>query len=235
LPCGPTDAVSIRTRTRLATTLILHTRTLSDMGALDQRLYTSHHAPTDVVSEPDCVKLACHGCMSSSGVRLSLSNCTHQLHPCTVLTAAHHTHTRPPDVLARIASPQLLSNKTPLLSCAVLPVFETAWRTTRHPHPLEQILVVGWIGVSPHRFPPPSLKGYSFGKTHPLYTLGTLFLCPCDLNVRCTRIHSFCTFAITPVLFLFILGERTGSLLGFPFSLSLSDFYILIFSHPSYS
>jgi hypothetical protein len=41
-------------------------------------------------------------------------------------------------------------------------------------------------------------------------------------------------FAITPVFFLFILGERTGSLLGF-ISLSLSDFYILIFSHPSYS
>jgi hypothetical protein len=42
-----------------------------------------------------------------------------------------------------------------------------------------------------------------------------------------------CAFAITPVLFLFILGERTGSLLGF-ISLSLSDFYILIFSHPSF-
>jgi hypothetical protein len=43
-------------------------------------------------------------------VRLSLTNCTYQLHPCTVLTAAHHKHTRPPDVLARIASPQSLSN-----------------------------------------------------------------------------------------------------------------------------
>ena len=123
---------------------------------------------------------------------------------------------------------------TPLLSCVVLPAFEIDWRTTRHPHPLEQILVVGWIGVSPHRFPPPSLKGCLFEKAHPLYTLGTLFLCLCDLRIRCTRIHSLCAFAITPVLFLFILGERTGSLLGF-ISLSLSDFYILIFSHPSYS
>ena len=120
------------------------------------------------------------------------------------------------------------------LSCAVLPVFEITWRTTRHPHPLEQILVVGWIGVSPHRFPPPSLKGCLFEKAHPLYTLGTLFLCLCDLRIRCTRIHSLCAFASTPVLFLFILGERTGSLLGF-ISLSLSDFYILKFSHPSYS
>ena len=113
LPCGPTDAISsIRTGTRTATALILRTRTLSDMGALDKRLYTSHHATTDSVSrlEPDRVKLARNGCMSSSAVRLSLSNCTHQLHPCTVLTAAHHTHTRPPDVLARIASPQSLSN-----------------------------------------------------------------------------------------------------------------------------
>ena len=102
----------IRTGTRTATTLILRTRTLSDMGVLDKRLYTSHHATTDSVSrlEPDRVKLARNGCMSSSAVRLSLSNCTHQLHPCTVLTAASHTHTRPPDVLARIASPQLLSN-----------------------------------------------------------------------------------------------------------------------------
>jgi hypothetical protein len=33
---------------------------------------------------------------------------------------------------------------------------------------------------------------------------------------------------------LFILGERTGSLLRI-FSLSISAFYILIFSHPSYS
>jgi len=73
---------------------------------------TSHHAPTDSVSrlEPDRVKLACDGCCWPSAARLSLSNCTHQLHPCTVLTAAHHTHTRPPDVPARIASPQSLSN-----------------------------------------------------------------------------------------------------------------------------
>ena len=180
------------------TSLILRTRTLSDMVALDKRLYTSHHTTTDSVSrlEPDRVKLARNGCMSSSAVRLSLSNCTYQLHPCTVLTAAHHTHTRPPDVPARIASPQSLSNTY----------------------------------SSPATF----FEGLLIREKHPLYTLGTLFLCPCDLNVRCTRIHSFRTFAITPVLFLFILGERTGSLLGF-LSLSLSDFYILIFSHSSYS
>ena len=117
----------------------------------------------------------------------------------------------------------LLVTLTTLLSCAVLPAFETAWRTTRHPHPLEQILVVGWIGVSPHRFPPPSLKGCLFEKAHPLYTLGTLFLCLCDLRIRCTRIHSLSAFAITLVLFLFILGERTGSLLGIIF-LCISDF-----------
>ena len=77
-------------------------------SALDQRLYTSHPAPTDAVSrsEKERVNRVCNHCMSSSAVRLSLSNCTHQPHPCTVLTAAHHTHTRPPDVPARIASPQ---------------------------------------------------------------------------------------------------------------------------------
>ena len=136
----------------------------------------------------------------------------------------------------------LYTHSTPMYRshCSTPHTYTSTGRTCTHSvsaivvETLEQILVVGWIRVSPHRFPPPSLKGYSFGKTHPLYTLGTLFLCPCDLNVRCTRIHSFRTFAITPVLFLFILGERTGSLLGF-LSLSLSDFYILIFSHPSYS
>ena len=93
--------------TRIATALILRTRTLSDMVALDKCLYNSHHTPTAL---SDCVKLARTGCMSSSVVRLSLTNCTYQLHPCTVLTAAHHKHTRPPDVLARISSQQLLSN-----------------------------------------------------------------------------------------------------------------------------
>ena len=81
------------------------------MGDLDKRLYTSHHAPTDAVSEPDCVKLAYHGCCWPRAARLSLLRyCKHTPHPCTVLTAAHHTHTRPMDVLARIESPQSLSN-----------------------------------------------------------------------------------------------------------------------------
>ena len=86
----------------------MRTRTLSDMGALDKRLYTSHHAPTD---NPDHVKIARTGCMSPSAVRLSLSRyCTHQLHPCTVLTAAHHIHTRPPALQARLACQRPLVN-----------------------------------------------------------------------------------------------------------------------------
>jgi hypothetical protein len=53
-----------RTGTRIATVLILRTRTLSDMGALDKCLYTSHHTPTNTVARvgPACVKLALHGC-----------------------------------------------------------------------------------------------------------------------------------------------------------------------------
>ena len=115
-------------------------------------------------------------------------------------------------------------------------MFEIAWRTTRHPHPLEQIIVVGWIGVSPHRFPPPSSKGCS-SRRHILSILWVLYSCLSlwfKYSLYSPLIHSLCAFAITPVLFLFILGERTGSLFGF-ISLSLSDFYILIFSHPSYS
>ena len=84
------------------------------MGALDRRLYTSHHAPTDTVSRlgPDRVKFARTGCMSSSAVRLSFSRyCTRSPHPCTVLTAAHHIHTRPPDTAhARLVYQRSLMN-----------------------------------------------------------------------------------------------------------------------------
>jgi hypothetical protein len=43
-----------------------------------------------------------------SVVRLSSSHCTRP-HPCTV-TAAHHPHTRPPDILARLAYQRSLVN-----------------------------------------------------------------------------------------------------------------------------
>ncbi len=73
-----------------------------------------HHAPTDTVSRlgPDSVKLARNGCRLPSTVRLSLSRyCTHQPHPCTVLTAAHHIHTRPSDAVpARLAYQRPLVN-----------------------------------------------------------------------------------------------------------------------------
>ena len=76
--------------------------------------YTSPHAPTDTVARigPDSVKLARNGCMLPSAVRLSLSRCcTHQPHPCTVLTAAHHIHTRQPDAVpARLAYQRPLVN-----------------------------------------------------------------------------------------------------------------------------
>jgi hypothetical protein len=101
-----------RTGTRIMTSLILRTRTLSDMVAADNRLYTSSHASTDTVTRvgPDRVKLARNGCMLPSAVRLSLSNCTHQLHPCTILTASHHIHTCPPDVNACLTYPKSLSH-----------------------------------------------------------------------------------------------------------------------------
>jgi hypothetical protein len=58
------------------------------------------------------VKLARNRCMLPSAVRLSLSRyCTLQPHPCTVLTAAHHIHTRPPDTVpARLAYQRPLVN-----------------------------------------------------------------------------------------------------------------------------
>ena len=86
---------------------------LSDMGALDKRLYTSHHAPTDTVSrlEPDRVKLACHGCSWPSVARLSLPRYrTYTPHPCTVLTVAHNIHTRAPDAQVYLAYQRPLMN-----------------------------------------------------------------------------------------------------------------------------
>jgi hypothetical protein len=58
------------------------------------------------------IKLARNRCMLPSAVRLSLSRyCTHQPHPCTVLTAVHHIRTRPPDTVpARLAYQRPLVN-----------------------------------------------------------------------------------------------------------------------------
>ena len=99
------------------------------MGDLDRRLYTSHPAPTDSVSrlEPDRVKLARNSCMLPRAVQLSLSRyCTHQLHPCTVLTVAHHIHTRPPDEQARLAIRDPWCTLTAFLICADLIGFVNA-------------------------------------------------------------------------------------------------------------
>ena len=72
---------------------------------------------------------------------------------------------------------------------------------------------------------------------HTIYTLVNIFsfryfksLCLCDLSISCIRT----AFLHSHRVFLFILGERTGSLLGI-ISLYITDFYISIFSHPSYS
>jgi hypothetical protein len=72
---------------------------------------------------------------------------------------------------------------------------------------------------------------------HTIYTLVNIFssryfksLCLCDLSISCIRTAYLQSHSV----FLFILGERTGSLLGIIF-LYISDFYISIFSHPSYS
>jgi hypothetical protein len=72
---------------------------------------------------------------------------------------------------------------------------------------------------------------------HTIYTLVNIFssryfqsLCLCDLSISCIRTAYLQSHSV----FLFILGERTGSLFGIIF-LYISDFYISIFSHPSCS
>ncbi len=131
----------IRTGPRVATALILRTRTLSDMGALDTRLYTSPHAPTDSVSqlEPDCVKLACPGCWSPSAARLSLLRyCTHNPHPCTVLTAAHNLHTRPPDAPACLAYQRPLMNPYCIFDLCADLVFARAIQVAAHSRSIDR-------------------------------------------------------------------------------------------------
>jgi hypothetical protein len=125
----------------------------------------------------------------------------------------------------------------------------------RHPYPLEQIFVVGWIGVSPsllgpHAFGGPQHQRHLLWRTahpegtfsfcflwyslvHTIYTLVNIFsssnfksLCLCDLSIRCIRTAYLQSHSV----FLFILGERTGSLLVIIF-LQISDFRNSIFSH----
>ncbi len=58
------------------------------------------------------MKLALNGCSYlQSPVRLSFQrHRTYNPHPCTVLTAAHNTHTRPPDAPARLPYQRTLMN-----------------------------------------------------------------------------------------------------------------------------
>jgi len=94
--------------------LHLRTRTISDMGALDRHLYTSQYASTDTVPRlgPDRVQLARTGCSFLPNTsQLSLPrDCTYNPHPCTVLTAAHNIHTRPPDAQACLVYQRPLMN-----------------------------------------------------------------------------------------------------------------------------
>jgi hypothetical protein len=90
------------------TVSLLRTRTLSGAGAgPDRRLYTSPHSlrKTGTVTT---ARNSFHSCKLLSAVRQSSSHCTRP-HPCTV-TVAHHPHTRPPDIPARIAHQGSLSN-----------------------------------------------------------------------------------------------------------------------------
>ena len=106
------------------------------MGALDTRLSTSHHTPTDSVSqlEPDCVQLACTGCWWPSVARLSLPRySTHNPHPCTILTAAHNTHTRPPDAPACLAYQRQLMNSYCIFDLCADLVFAKAIQVAAHP------------------------------------------------------------------------------------------------------
>jgi hypothetical protein len=158
-----------------------------------------------------------------------------------------------------LAHPELASDLSLVLSCAVLPAFDIAWRTHVTPLHSNRFFVVGWIGVSPsllgpHAFGGPQHLHHLLWRTvhpegtfsfcffwyflvHTIYTLVNIFssryfksLCLCDLSISCIRTAYLQSHSVS----LFILGERTGSLLGIIF-LYISGFYISIFSHPSYS
>jgi hypothetical protein len=102
MPRPPTDDPD---RTRL-TALLFRNRTLSDTSALDLSLYTSPHS-LRIAGTVNTDRNIFHG-FTLHAARLSYY-CTRQ-HPCTVLTAAQHIHTRPPDILARLAYHKPLVN-----------------------------------------------------------------------------------------------------------------------------
>jgi hypothetical protein len=90
------------------TTLLFRNRTLSDTDALDRQLYTSPHS-LRMTGTVNTARNRFHGC-TLHAARLS-SYCTRQSqHPCTVLTASHHIHTRPPDIQERLACQRSLVN-----------------------------------------------------------------------------------------------------------------------------
>ena len=68
------------------------------------------------------MKLALNGCSYlQSTARLSLQrDRTYNPHPCTVLTAAHNIHTRPPDAPARLAYQRTLMNPYCMFDLAAL-------------------------------------------------------------------------------------------------------------------
>ena len=82
-------------------------------------------------------------------------------HPCVV--AAHHIlHARPPDATGCaicLAHPELASDLFTCLELRSSPSVRYCLEDPRHPYPLEQIFVVGWIGVSPSLLEPHAFGG----------------------------------------------------------------------------
>jgi hypothetical protein len=101
MPRPPTDDPD---RTRL-TALLFRTRTLSDTGALDRRLYTLPHS-LRMTGTVNTARNSFHGCILHAA---RLRSYYTRPHPCTV-TAAHHIHTHPPDIPARLAYQRPLVN-----------------------------------------------------------------------------------------------------------------------------
>jgi hypothetical protein len=95
---------------RVTSFSLLRPRMFSVAVALDSLLYTSPHRPRITCTVNNSRK-SFHGCKLHT-VRLS-SYCTRP-HPCTV-TAAHHPHTRPPDIQAH------LEYQSPLVNIILIP------------------------------------------------------------------------------------------------------------------
>jgi len=124
----------------MALSLLANARTCA-ARLLDRRAHTAHSQPTAIVGPVSTALGSYHGCNPST----VCPSDRYTPHPC-VLAAHHILHARPPDA----SGCAFVSDTYYSLELRSSPSVWNCLEDHRHAHPLEQYIVVGWIGVSPH-------------------------------------------------------------------------------------